>query len=50
MPEFDLLIRGAMNLPVIGVSDGNIAALQEGDAFEEIDATEKNRIPKAPPP
>jgi allantoinase len=39
MPDFDLLIRGAGNLPAIGTSDGKIAALAEGSAVEEIDAT-----------
>ena len=41
MPEFDLLIRGAANLPAIGISDGKIAALQEGDALESLLATLK---------
>ena len=39
MPDFDLFISGAVNLPAIGISDGKIAALQEGDALEEIDAS-----------
>jgi allantoinase len=39
MPDFDLLIRGALNLPAIGISDGKIAALREGEALQEIDAT-----------
>src|SRR6476659_8404242 len=39
MPDFDLLIRGASNLPAIGITDGKIAALEEGSAVEEIDAT-----------
>jgi allantoinase len=39
MPDFDLLIRGAVDLPAIGISDGRIAALEDGSAVEEIDAT-----------
>jgi allantoinase len=39
MPDFDLLIRGASNLPAIGIIDGKIAALADGSAVEEIDAT-----------
>ncbi len=39
MPDFDLLIRGAQPHPAIGIADGKIAALAEGSASEEIDAT-----------
>jgi allantoinase len=39
MPDFDLLIRNAANVPAIGVVDGKIAALAEGSAREEIDAS-----------
>ena len=39
MPDFDLLIRGAHPHPFIGIADGEIAALAEGSAREEIDAT-----------
>ena len=39
MPDFDLLIRGATPHPAIGIADGKIAALAEGSAREEIDAT-----------
>ncbi len=38
MPDFDLLIRNAANLPAVGIADGRIAALAEGSAREEIDA------------
>jgi len=37
--DFDLLIRGAEPLPAIGISDGRIAALEEGAADEVINAT-----------
>lgn len=39
MPDFDLLIRGANPHAAIGIIDGKIAALDEGTAGEEIDAT-----------
>src|SRR6187431_3118024 len=39
MPDFDLLIRGAKPHPFIGITDGKIAALDDGTAREEIDAT-----------
>ena len=39
MPDFDLLIRGATPHPAIGIAEGKIAALNEGSAREEIDAT-----------
>lgn len=39
MPDFDLLIRGAQPHSAIGIADGKIAALDEGSASEEIDAT-----------
>jgi allantoinase len=39
MPEFDLLIRGAQPHPVIGITDGKIAAFAEGEARNEIDAS-----------
>ena len=38
MPDFDLLIRHALNHPAVGIADGRIAALVEGTAREEIDA------------
>lgn len=38
MPDFDLLIHGAANLPAIGIVDGRIAAFTEGSARETIDA------------
>jgi allantoinase len=39
MPDFDLLIRGAHPHPAIGIADGKIAALADGSAREEIDAS-----------
>jgi allantoinase len=39
MPELDLLIRGAVNLPAVGIAEGRIAALERRSAREEIDAT-----------
>ena len=39
MPDFDLLIRGATPHGAIGIAGGKIAALTEGTAREEIDAT-----------
>lgn len=40
MPNFDLLILGAVNMPAVAVHDGAIAALgEEGSAREVIDAT-----------
>ncbi len=39
MPDFDLLIRGAHPHPFIGVAGGKIAALSEGSARDEIDAS-----------
>jgi allantoinase len=38
MPDFDLLIRGAVNWPAVGVTGGKITAFAEGSAHEEIDA------------
>ncbi|MBE7213140.1 MAG: allantoinase AllB [Gluconacetobacter diazotrophicus] len=38
MPDFDLLIRGAANLPAIGIAKGRVAALAEGSAREVVDA------------
>ena len=38
MPDFDLLIRHALNHPAVGIADGRIAALAEGSARDEIDA------------
>ena len=38
MPDFDLFIHGALNLPAIGIVDGRIAAFTEGSAHETIDA------------
>jgi len=39
MPDFNLLIRGAHPHPAIGIAGGKIAALTEGSAREEIDAS-----------
>jgi allantoinase len=39
MPEYDLLVRGAMPLPEIGIADGAIAGFEAASAREEIDAT-----------
>ena len=39
MPDFDLLIRDALNHPAVGIADGRIAALAEGTARHEIDAS-----------
>ena len=39
MPDFDLLIHGATPHSAIGIADGKIAALSDGTAREEIDAT-----------
>ncbi len=39
MADFDLIIRGATPHEAIGIIDGKIAALAEGSAREEIDAT-----------
>ena len=39
MPDFDLAIRGARDLPFIGIADGRISAFSEGSAREEIDAS-----------
>src|SRR5882724_3775911 len=39
MPDFDLLIRGAISNPAIGITDGKIAGFKDGTAHEEIDAT-----------
>ena len=39
MPDFDLLIRHAVNLPAIGIAEGRIVALTSGSAREEIDAS-----------
>ena len=38
MPEFDLAIHGATNLPFIGIADGKFAAFEAGSARAEIDA------------
>jgi allantoinase len=38
MPDFDLLIRGAVYWPAVGISGGQITAFAEGSAREEIDA------------
>jgi allantoinase len=38
MPEYDLLIRGATPLPVIGVANGMFAGFEEAVAREEVDA------------
>lgn len=47
MPEFDLLIRHALNHPAIGVAEGKIVALREGSAREEIDASGLLALPGA---
>lgn len=47
MPDFDLLIRHAANVPAIGIADGKIVALEEGSAREEIDATGLLALPGA---
>jgi allantoinase len=39
MPDFDLLIRDAANLPAVGIADGRIVALAPGSARVEIDAS-----------
>ena len=39
MPDFDLLIRHAVNLPAIGIAEGRIVSLDEGSAREAIDAS-----------
>jgi allantoinase len=39
MPEFDVLIRGARDVPELGIADGKIAAFSTGSAAEEVDAT-----------
>src|SRR5882672_1337745 len=39
MPDYDLLIRGAMPLPVIGVANGTFAGFEDASAREEIDAS-----------
>src|SRR3954469_14844299 len=45
MPDFDLLIHGAVNCPFIGVAEGRIAALQEGSARRVMDATGLHVLP-----
>ncbi len=47
MPDFDLLIRHAINAPAIGIADGKIVALEEGSAREEIDASGLLALPGA---
>lgn len=47
MPDFDLLIRNAGNFPALGIAEGRIAALAEGSATEEIDATGLTILPGA---
>ena len=40
MPDFDLIIRGAVNLPAVAIANGQIVAPnEEGSARETIDAT-----------
>jgi allantoinase len=39
MPDYDLLVRGASPLPIIGIADGRFAGFTEASAREEIDAT-----------
>ena len=40
MPDYDLLVRGAVNLPALGIAEGRIVALDEGGSSrEEIDAS-----------
>jgi allantoinase len=45
MPDFDMIVRGAANVPVIGIAEGRIAALTEGSARREIDATGLHVLP-----
>ena len=47
MPDFDLLIQGAANLPAIGIAEGRIAAFTEGSAHEKIDAAGWLALPGA---
>src|SRR5689334_20853266 len=47
MSDFDLLIRGAVPHPAIGIANGKIAALAEGSAREEITATGLVALPGA---
>ncbi|HEY2574467.1 MAG TPA: allantoinase AllB, partial [Verrucomicrobiaceae bacterium] len=39
MPDYDLIIRGAHPLPVIGITDGCIAGFKDGSSREEINAS-----------
>jgi allantoinase len=45
MPDFDLLIRGAADVPEIGIVEGRIAAFSGGSAAEEVDATGLRVLP-----
>lgn len=47
MPEFDLLICGALNHPFIGIADGRVAALSEGSSQEVLRADGKLVLPGA---
>jgi allantoinase len=39
MPDYDLVIRGAAPLPIIGIANGVFAGFEEGSAREEMDAS-----------
>lgn len=39
MSDYDLLVRGASPLPIVGITSGQFAGFTEGTAREEIDAT-----------
>jgi allantoinase len=39
MPDYDLLVRGASPLPIIGIADGRFAGFTDAPARQEIDAT-----------
>lgn len=39
MSDYEILVRGAAPHPAIGISEGRVAALEEGSADEVIDAT-----------
>src|SRR5262245_37786787 len=45
MPDFDLLVRAATPHAAIGIANGRIAALEEGTARAEIDATGLRVLP-----
>jgi len=45
MPDFDLLIHGADNVPFVGIADRKFAAFSEGTAKTTIDATGCTLLP-----